>query len=533
MKIVPYLEEKDYLRFGRAEEIKDPQARRVFRFLEMVPGGLSWFTLFLLVWVSWLFPFFAAIFIIVFDFYWLIKTVYLSLHLRSSYQTMRKNLTVDWQKKLQALPREQYVYRGIADWQELYHLVIFPMYTESHLVVRSSFEALLKTKYPKDKFIVVLATEEKGGAEADDVAEKIRQEFGEAFYKFLVTKHPADVFGEIAGKGSNESFAARKAKEAIIDPLGIPYDRILVSVFDVDTNVPEQYFGVLTHSFVRQADATRVSYQPVPFFTNNIWEAPAIARVIAFSATFWHMMQQERPERQTTFSSHSMSFQALVEIGYWQTNIVSEDSRIFWQCYFHYKGNWRTQSLFYPVMMDANVAHSFMRTMINVYKQQRRWGYGSENLPYIMYAFSKEKSIKRSTKFKWIFNVIEGFHSWATNSLIIFFLGWLPLYIGGESFNSDLISYNLPRFTRNLMILAMLGLVSSAVMSILLLPPRPPQYGRWRYLLMVLQWPLMLVTIIFFGSFPGLEAQTRLMLGKYMGFWVTEKARKTDAGTVV
>jgi hypothetical protein len=129
--------------------------------------------------------------------------------------------------------------------------------------------------------------------------------------------------------------------------------------------------------------------------------------------------------------------------------------------------------------------------------------------------------------------VIEGFHSWATNSLIIFFLGWLPLYIGGETFNTDLLSYNLPRFTRNLMILAMLGLVSSAVMSILLLPPRPPQYGRWRYLLMVLQWPLMLITIIFFGSFPGLEAQTRLMLGKYMGFWVTEKARKTEAGTVV
>ena len=42
------------------------------------------------------------------------------------------------------------------------------------------------------------------------------------------------------------------------------------------------------------------------------------------------MVQQERPERMATFSSHSVSFQALYEVGYWQTNMVSEDSRIFW-----------------------------------------------------------------------------------------------------------------------------------------------------------------------------------------------------------
>jgi hypothetical protein len=33
------------------------------------------------------------------------------------------------------------------------------------------------------------------------------------------------------------------------------------------------------------------------------------------------------------------------------------------------------------------------------------------------------------------------------------------------------------------------------------------------------------VIIITLGSFPGLEAQTRLMFGKYMGFWVTPKYR--------
>ena len=499
----------------------------MIKFFEVLPATLSWLTLLLMFLASWKAAFWAAIFIILFDTYWLLKTLYLSLHLRHAFNKMRENEKIDWLAKLEGYK-----------WRDIYHLVILPMYNEPYEVVRDSFESLAKINYPKEKMIVVLATEERAGEKSREIAKKIEAEFGNKFYKFLATTHPMNLPGEIPGKGSNESYAAEQVKKLVIDPLkinprtqplgeGVNYENILVSVFDVDTQIGKEYFALLTHKFLTCEKPQRTSFQPIPLFINNIYEAPALARVVSFSATFWHMMQQARPERMTTFSSHSMPFKALVEIGYWQKDVVSEDSRIFWQLFLHYDGDWRVEPMFYPVSMDANVAQNFWKTAVNIYKQQRRWGFGVENVPYMMDGFRKNKNIPFKTKFYWAFNVIEGFHSWATNAIFIFALGWLPVLIGGADFDKTILAYNLPVITRWILSISMIGVASSAVLSIMLLPKKPGGFKMSHYAIYFLQWILMPFTLIIFGAIPGLEAQTRLALGgKFkLGFWVTPKDR--------
>lgn len=493
----------------------------LYRFFELIPGTLTWVTLIAIVILSRYYPVYAAIFIILFDVYWLLRTIYFSFHLRAAFKTMKQNMKTNWLSKLQETN-----FKDAPSWGSIYHLVIFPMYKEPHSVVKESFESLVKANYPSDKFIVVLGAEEKGGEADQEVARKIKDEFGERFFKFIVTTHPAGMPGELPGKGSNETWSGREAKK-LIDELRLPYDNILVSVFDVDTQIFPEYFGRLTYAFLEEPERQLTSYQPVPFFTNNVFEATALARVISFSCTFWQMVNQSRPERLTSFSSHSMPFKALVEIGFWDVAHVSEDSMIFWQCYLHYNGNWKATPLFYPVSMDANVAPSFWQTMINLYKQQRRWAWGSENIPYIMSGFVKNKLIPFKKKVYWSFHTIESFHSWATNAVIIFALGWLPLWLGGEIFNATTLSYNLPQITKILMTLASVGIASSALLSIMLLPPKPEWFRKIHYFLFVIQWLLMPATLIIFGALPAIEAQTRLLLGgKFrLGFWVTPKLR--------
>lgn len=495
---------------GKAPDIKEKKWRYIYRFFEILPGLAAWGTLTALVVLSRFRPVWVAIFIITFDLYWLFKIIYLAIHLISGYRRLKKTIKINWSKKC---PRDYY------------HLIILPTYKESRQVLETTFKAILKSKYPKDKMIVVLAMEKRAGPERLKKAAFVRQKFASRFGHFLVTHHPGDIEGEIAGKGSNETWAGKKANK-FIKKLDLPEEKIICSVFDIDTCVHPQYFARLSYCFDKEEKPHRASYQPIPMYHNNIWDSPALMRVIASSNTFWQMMQQERPEKLNTFSSHSMSFKTAREIGWWQNNIVSEDSRIFFQCLFHFGGDYKVVPLFIPVYMDTVLGDSWWASIKNQYKQQRRWAWGVENVPWIFLKSLRNHRVSLWTRLRHCWDQFEGFYSWSIVSLLVFMLGWLPVLIGGASFQRTVLAFNLPQFTSKIMTVAMLGMLVSAIVSLLLFPSRPKGYKRRRWLWVLLQWVLLPVTSIVFGSVAALDAQTRLMLGKYMGFFVTPKERK-------
>jgi len=501
-----------------------PRDRRIYHALEILPAALAWGTLLGCVGFSFWKPVWVAFFIIAFDLHWLLKITYLCVHQISSYFRFKKHLRINWLRRCKQ-------FRGDKNWLDLYHLIILPTYKESLEVLETTFKALVDSDYPKNKMVLVLGVEERDQENGLKNAKILEEKFDKMFYKFMVTVHPKDIAGELAGKGSNETWAGRQAKKWI-DQEKIAYDNIITSVFDADTCVHPRYFSCLTYHYLKDPDRTHTSYQPIPMFNNNLWDSPSLMRVAAASTTFWHMMEQERPERMGTFSSHAMSFKAVVEIGFWQTNIVSEDSRIFYQCLFHYKGDYKVVPLHMPISMDTVLGNSLWRSMVNQYKQRRRWGWGVENLPYVIFRSLKTRGMSLKKKMAAIYREVEGKYSWAVTAIILVSVGWLPIFLGGEDFRDTVLARNLPYVTRYLMTFSMVGMIVSGIIATILLPPRPKQHHRGKYFYMIFQWLLLPVVTVIFGGVAAIDAQTRLAFKKYMGFLVTPKPRKSRAENI-
>jgi hypothetical protein len=270
------------------------------------------------------------------------------------------------------------------------------------------------------------------------------------------------------------------------------------------------------------------SYQPLPMFNNNIWDSPAVVRVIAVSSSFWQLVEASRPDRLITFSSHAMSFKTLIDVGFWRADIIPDDSHIFWQCFLHFNGDYRSKPLFSVVSMDAVLGDSYWGTLKAHYKQKLRWAWGFTEISMVLPKLLPASKIPLWKRLLWSERLVEGHYFWATASIMIALLGWLPLIFGGNRFGATVLALNLPVMTRAIMTTATFFLLFSVYVNLVLLPRRPKKYTNWRSFSMIWQWIFTPIVSSVFGSFPAIDAQTRLMFGRYMEFWVTPKIRKHD-----
>ncbi|MFH0912449.1 MAG: glycosyltransferase family 2 protein [Patescibacteria group bacterium] len=535
------------------------QARR---FWEILPGALSWTILSLPVVFSFVWPAGVAYFIILFDTYWLVKALVMGGHLISGYLHLRRNTAINWLERckkttdlaawsdtlfhqfhlagwgerwrlheeweqverMKNLPAKQ------KNWQDIYHVFLYPVYRESYEVLETSVRACLTSNYPKDKIIILLTVEARGGAAVREDALRICREYGKSFLDFIVTVHPDEPDGKM--KGAN-GYWAGKLLQKYIDDKGISYDDVIVHYFDADTLPHREYLPCVTYQYVMNPQRTFRSYQPIPLFNNNIWDVPAINRLVALGSSYWQMIESTRPYRLINFSSQAMSLKTLVDIDFYDRQVVSDDSRQFYRAYFQYNGNHKAVPIFTPVSMDAVLGKSWWGTLRAQYIQKRRWAWGIEHFPYLM-----EKYFSTRGQLTWMqrvihpFRTLEGHVSWATSSLLIALGGWMPLLLN-ENFRTTVLAFNLPILARNILSITWIGIVISTFISFSLLPPRPKKYTRFKNMEMIFQWVLVPISGIFFGSIPALDAETRLMLGKYLGFAVTHKERKSKISTIL
>lgn len=498
--------------------VQYPRRTIWYRFLECIPGSLIWATFFLAIILSFTQSLWIIYFIILFDLYWLLRVIYFLIFIVFAWRKYTCALKTNWFERLKKeFPHE---------WNEYIHCVILPTVKEDFDIIDTTLQVIQHSVYDTKRFVIVLSGESREKNHFAEIEKLVKEKYHDTFFELITTIHPDNLPGEMKTKGANLHHAGKEVQK-YFDQHAISYDKVIVSAFDIDTLVHEQYFACLTYTYCSTPHPTHASYQPVVMYNNNMWESRAPIRLASLSTTYWMLTELSRPDRLFTFSSHSMSFRTLVDVGFWQNDIVSEDSRIFLQCYIYYHGNYRVVPLYLPVSMDAVTGDTPAVGFKNLYKQQRRWAWGVEHFPYMVTNFFPHSNIPLKSRLRLLWIQVEGMFTWATAPVIILLLGRLPLMVAPEGIKTIVIAQNAPFILEWLLNASMIGLLVLGFLSFFLLPKRPEVTPKHRIIYMILQWVLLPISLIFFSSLPAIDAQTRLMLGKYLGFNVSEKRKKS------
>ena len=534
-------------------DLELPLGRRskLYRFFEIIPAVMSYMMLLLLIILSIVNPLWAALYLLLLIMTMFIKSIGIAFSTIRGHHRLVGAQKIDWHARLQDLEHPADAYDrvkttrskgfGYQNHQEnlrlisadadnypkpsqLYNAIIIAAYNESYGVLQPTIESVKDTTYDNKRIILYLAYEERGGPEIEKTVQRLQNEYSDVFFTIQIVKHPADLPEEVVGKGPNITYAGYRLQEWCTKN-NIEYNQVIVTTLDSDNRPHPGYFDYVTYEYIAQADRKHLSYQPVALYFGNIWDAPAPMRVIATGNSFWTIISSMRPHTLRNFAAHSQPLDALVEMGFWSKRSIVEDGHQYWRSYFYFGGNYSVLPIHVPIYQDVVMADTFKKTLITQFKQLRRWGYGVSDIPYVATRlFTKKRNVPFFEGFARFIRLVDSHVTLAAMAILVALGGWVPLIVNPES-SRNIAAHSLPTVVSHIQQVAMIGLFITILLMLKMLPPRPARYKRRRTIWMVLQWVLMPITSICYSSAASFNAQTHLMLGKYLDkFDVTDKA---------
>lgn len=457
-------------------------------------------------------PEIVAYYIITFSVYWFYKSMSAASLALLGYFKLKSFQVYDWMGDVRQFP----------DWQKVEHIIVIPTYREPLATLERTLEHLSAQTYPTRKIHIMLSFEEREGIAAQEKAKTLLKKYNKNFGDLWATYHP-DLPGEVKGKSSNTSWGAKEAKRLLVDERGRDIRYLTITSEDADALLHPSYFACLTYHFLDDPDRYNKIWQAVLMFYNNIWKVPMPVRVTSSMTSVIQLYVVARRDQLINFSTYTATLFMIDEIGYWDTDVIPEDWRLFFKAYFYKHGKVSVEPIFLPIMADAAEAVGVVNTLKNQYEQVKRWAWGVSDTPYLVSKWLMSESTPFWDKTVRMLHVIEHHFLWPVNWFALTVGALLPPLLN-QHFARTIIGKTLPQVTSGILTLCLLALFVMIVLNFRL---RPKREGKRIPLLTpiyeLLEFVTMPVLGFFFAALPGVDAHTRLMLGKYMEYRVTEK----------
>ena len=479
------------------------------RGLQMLPGIFSWTLILLPVWGSLLIPLQVTYFILAFDVFFFTRSFSLVFTSYSGSKKIKEAEKKDWLSIAKQNP----------DFEKVNQVIFLPNYKESLTMLTRLVKTLADQTFPTKKMHVVLAME-KRETEAKAKSEEVMKEFDGVFASITATYHP-DILGEVKGKSSNEAYAGKYFYKKFVKDGQIDINYATVTTADTDATFDLQYFSYLANSFLTDPKKYNRFWQSANVDHNNFWTVPAPSRVLSFFSSLWRTGLLVQGDRLIACAVYSLSFKLLKDIGFWDTDVIPEDYRIFFKAFYKMKGNISANPIFLKTSMDAPHSSTYMKSLKNKYQQQRRWSYGASDDPLFIEWWLTIPGVPFVKKTKLLFHVLMDHFLWPVNWFIITISANLITLVNPD-FARTQIGYTLPVIAR-LILTSTIGALMVMIIIDYRNRPKHLSKSRIREILFPLEFVLMPLVGFFLNSLPALISHTQIMLGRKMEYKVTEK----------
>lgn len=508
-----------YPRYSGILDLERAPGRLFRRLLEIAPGAITWLVISSPLWAGLLLPKPFAVAVLLFDLFWLYVSSSTAWRAVLGYRRLRAAERTDW--RLQQRFAET-IGRAYATWEEIFHVVIIPNYKESPELLRRTLDSLA-AQQNAEQLVVVLAMEAReqgGGLKARTLEEQFRGRFAGIFSTF----HPAGLPGEVAGKSSNENWAARIARRHLVDDLGYDLADLTVTSCDADTVFHPRYFAALTYKFATDPHRHRRFWQSPILLTNNIWQAPAVLRVGSALAGV-HILSNLCKGDRVVFpqSTYSLSMQMADDAGYWDPDIIPEDWHMFLKCYYRFSGEVEVEPIYLPTGNDAVRARTTWRSFVEAFEQHKRHAWGASDIPFAVREMLAHAEMGWWRRTRRVVALSSNHLLWSTHWFILTLGWWAPLAITKLTGDDSEVN-GLHVAARIALTLCLIPYVTMIIVDRGLRPAKPASWQTWQSAVALLMWVALPVTSLIFSTAPAVLAQTRLMLGRRLEYRATEKA---------
>ena len=488
------------------------------RLFEAAPGLVTWILLLAPAWIPIIFQTPGAIAVaaavLVFDVYWLFRSITVVSGVYSTLWRMRRDMAKDWLAICRLDQKE-----GLTDPLQYYHLSIIPTYTEPYHLLERTVQAIVDSNYPAELKMVGIITRETDKPGWENVA-RLREKFGSQLRGFYHIKDPLEP-GIVVGKSAAMNWGGRWMVRVLTEE-GFNLDQVLITDLDSDYRVHPQYFAWISTHHARAPLRDYVIWQPVPLFHNNYWQVPMAVRIMSASTSQWQMFLHSRPHRLVAFSSYTCSLEFVRKVGYWDKDVIPEDSRFYWKAFFTFGKRFSVKSVYLPLYGDAPNSRDYASTHMSQYNQIKRWAWGITDVPYVLARLFKHPEIPLVLRIRRFMNLFLNHINWIFLPLLLMFGASVPLWVSQDFSLTDL-GQTLWSYSGILLSTTLSTVVFFLYFEILLQPPKPANWPLWKKGAVYFQYLAYPIVGLVLSVLPALEAHTRLLFGRYLEYRVTEK----------